>query len=70
MIAVIVSIIVVASVGHALRLITGMPARDRHSGPRRRPGWLFVYCSPVDSDGFGGAAGMPPKLAQLPIAST
>ena len=70
MIAIIVPIIVVASVGQALRLITGRPARDRQSGSSRPPGTLFVYCRPVDSDGFGGAAGMPPKLAQLPMART
>jgi hypothetical protein len=68
--ALIVSIIVVASTGQALRLMTGRPPADRHSASSRPPGLLFVYCRPVDSEGFGGAAGMPPKLAQLPIAST
>ena len=65
-----VSIIVVASTGQALRLMTGRPPAERHSGSSKPPGALFVYCRPVDSEGFGAAAGMPPKLAQLPMAST
>ena len=63
-----VSIIVVASIRRALRLITGMPLRERSSGSAGLPA-LFVYCRPaVDSEGLGAAAGIPPKAAQLPMA--
>ena len=47
-----------------------MPALERHSAPNSPPGWVFVNCSPLASVGLGGAAGIPPNAAQVPMAKT
>ena len=60
---------VVGWVGQPARLITGRPAFERQSGPSSPPGRSRSNCSPVQSVGLGGAAGMPPKAEQLPTAT-
>src|SRR5262249_29362140 len=65
-----VLIIVLASAGQPEILMTGRPAFDLHPGPSRPPGCSLVNCRPQLSVGFGGAAGIPPKAAQTPIAIT
>jgi len=52
------------------RLMTGRPPAERQSGASSPPSRSPSYCMPVQSVGFGGAAGMPPKVAQVPTATT
>src|SRR5690625_989515 len=51
-------------------LITGRPAWERNSVDKYPPGFSFKNCKPIDSDGFGLVAGIPPQQAQSPIATT
>jgi hypothetical protein len=51
-------------------LITGNPHFDLKWGPRKPPRSRFRYCSPIESEGFGAVAGMPPQQAQSPRATT
>lgn len=41
-------------------LMTGRPAFDRNSVPKKPPADFLKNCIPVESDGFGAIAGMPP----------
>ena len=51
-------------------LMTGRPAFDRKSGPRNPPLLRLWNCRPVEPDGLGSIAGMPPQQAQSPMATT
>ena len=51
-------------------LMTGRPAFEVQSAPRKPPFARLWNCSPVEADGFGSMAGIPPQAAQSPMATT
>ena len=51
-------------------LITGRPALDLKPAPSAPPCARLRNCRPWLSEGFGAVAGMPPQVAQSPIATT
>ncbi len=51
-------------------LMTGRPDLERHFAPSAPPGLRLRNCSPCESLGLGAVAGMPPQVAQSPIATT
>src|ERR1700733_5908749 len=51
-------------------LMTGNPDFERQFAPKAPPCLRFRNCKPCESLGFGAVAGMPPQVAQSPIATT